>query len=205
MVPVGSGSMVYTINQKVITLEEYGYSNFKDELVRLGKENNLYDKRNLEWFNILPDTFFNYEEWFFLFDDDRPVAFSTIQKYDEGTYRLLTRTYIYRDYRRFMSPKKDTFLSPTMCLVPYQLDYIGEYQTVFVSMQSLSRRQALKRFAEKLEYQTNLKWEMVPDMMLTCDQDYGKDCWQSIIHNGKKPNLQEMTIEEWKNKWQKSA
>jgi len=202
---MGSSSMVYTINQKVLTLEEYGYNNFKNELVRLGKENNLYDKRNMEWFDLLPDTISDYEEWFFLFDDEKPVAFSTIQKYSEGTYRLLTRTYIYRDYRRFVNPKVDTFRSPTMRLLPYQLDYTKGYKSVFVSMQSLSRRRALERFAIKMEYQTNLKWELAPHMMLTCRQDYGKDCWQSIIYNDERPNLPEMTIEEWKAKWQKSV
>ena len=202
---MGSGIVVYTINQKVITLEEYGYENFRNELIRLGKENKLYDKRNIEWFDILPDTFFDYEEWFFLFDDDKPVAFSTIQKYNEGTYRLLTRTYIYRDYRRFTNPKVDTFHSPTMRLLPYQLDYIKGYESAFVSMQSLSRRKAIERFAIKMKYRTELDWNLAPNMMLTCDQDYGKDCWQSIIYNGKKPDLQEMTIGEWKDKWQKSV
>jgi hypothetical protein len=202
---MGSSCMVYTINQKVITLEEYGYRNFRDELIRLGKENKLYDKRNIEWFDILPNTFFDYEEWFFLFDDDKPVAFSTIQKYNEGTYRLLTRTYIYRDYRRFTNPKNDTFHSPTMRLLPHQLNYIKGYSSAFVSMQSISRRPAIERFAVKMKYRTHLDWDLAPNMMLTCSGDYGKDCWQSIIYNGVKPNLQEMTIGEWKDKWQKSV
>ena len=202
---MGSSSMVYSIDQKVLTLEEYGYENFRDELIRLGKENKLYDKRNIEWFDILPDTFLDYEEWFFLFDSDKPVAFSTIQKYYDGCYRLLTRTYIYRNYRRFTNPKVDTFHSPTMRLLPYQLEYIKGYESAFVSMQSISRRPAIERFAVKMEYRTEIDWNLAPNMMLTCDQDYGKDCWQSIIYNGEKPNLQNMTIEEWKAKWQKSV
>jgi len=202
---MGSSIVVYTINQKVLTLEEYGYENFRNELIRLGKENKLYDKRNIEWFDILPDTFFDYEEWFFLFDGDRPVAFSTIQKYYDGCYRLLTRTYIYRDYRRFTNPKVDTFHSPTMRLLPYQLDYIKGYNSAFVSMQSISRRPAIERFSVKMKYRTHLDWALAPNMMLTCDQDYGKDCWQSVIYNGEKPNLKEITIKEWKDRWQKSV
>jgi hypothetical protein len=198
---MGSGSMVYTINQKVITLKEYGLDLFWSELKRIREENKLYDKRNIEWFDILPDTFMNYPEWFFLFDDDKPVAFSTIQKYYNGCYRVLTRTYIYRDYRRFTNPKTDTFLSPTMRILPYQLEYIKGYETAFVSMQTLSRRQAIKYFSVKMNYRTNLEWNLEDNMMLTCDDDYGKDCWQNIIYNGEKPNLPEITIEEWKHRY----
>lgn len=193
--------MVYTIDQKVLTLKEYGIDNFRNELKRIGEENNLYDKRNIEWFSILPDTFLNYPEWFFLFDEDKPVAFSTIQKYYNGCYRVLTRTYIYRDYRRFTNPKVDTFLSPTMRILPYQLEYIKGYETAFISMQSLSRRPAIKYFGVKLEYRTQIPWHLADSMMLTCRGDFGKDCWQNIIYNGKAPKLPEITIEEWKRRY----
>ena len=193
--------MVYTIDQKVITLEEYGYDNFRNELIRLGQEGKIYDKRNAEWFEVLPKTFLDYEEWFFLFDGDKPAAFCTIQKYYEGCYRLLTRTYIYRDYRRFVNPKDDKFLSPTMRLLPYQLDYVKKYDTIFVSMQHLSRRSALERFSIKMKRHSNLDWNLAPNMMLTCAEDYGEDCWQSIIYNGNKPKLPEITIDEWKKRY----
>lgn len=193
--------MVYTINQKVLTLKEYGSDQFLLELKRIREENKLYDKRNIEWFDILPDTFMNYPEWFFLFDDDKPVAFSTVQKYYEGCYRVLTRTYIYREYRRFTNPKFDTFYSPTMRILPYQLDFIKDYRTAFVSMQHLSRRSAIQRFSVKMEYRTEKKWELAPNMVLTCAEDYGKDCWQSVIYNGEKPNLPDITIEEWKHRY----
>ena len=193
--------MVYKINPKVITLKEYGIDSFWTELKRIREENKLYDHRNIEWFDILPDTFMQYPEWFFLFDDDKPVAFATIQKFYDGCYRVLTRTYIYRDYRRFMNPKDDTFRSPTMHILPYQLEYIKGYDTAFVSMQHLSRRAALKRFSIKMDRNTNLKWDLLPNMMLTCAEDYGKDCWQSIIYNGEKPNLPEITVDEWKQRY----
>ena len=193
--------MVYKINPKVITLKEYGIDSFWTELKRIREENKLYDHRNIEWFDILPDTFMQYPEWFFLFDDDKPAAFATIQKFYDGCYRVLTRTYIYRDYRRFMNPKDDTFRSPTMHILPYQLEYIKGYDTAFVSMQHLSRRPALKRFSIKMDRNTNLKWDLLPNMMLTCAEDYGKDCWQSIIYNGEKPNLPEITVDEWKQRY----
>jgi hypothetical protein len=201
MVPMGSSSMVYTINQKVITLKEYGLDNFWTELKRIREENKLYDRRNIEWFDILPETFMTYPEWFFLFDNDEPVAFSTIQPFGSDTYRLLTRTYIYRNYRRFTNPKVDKFNSPTMRILPYQLEYIKGYKSAFVSMQSLSRRPAIERFAKKLEYRTEKEWKLADNMLLTCTDDYGKDCWQSIIYNGEKPLLPEISIEEWKKRY----
>ena len=205
MVAMGSSSMVYSIDQKVITLEEYGFVKFQEELRRLGKSINPGDKRNLDWFEELPFTFMFYEEWFFLFDGDKPVAFAAVQDFGDNQYRLLTRTYIYRDYRRIFNPKKDHFESPTMRILPYQLKHIGNYKSAFVSMQSLSRRPAIERFAYKMKYRTGKDWTLAPNMMLTTEQDWGKDCWQSIIYNGERPNLPEMTIEEWKAKWQKSV
>lgn len=194
-------------DERVITLEEYGYEKFRNELKRIGKENKTYDKRNIDWFDTLPDTFLDYDEWFFLFDGNKPAAFSTIQKYYNGCYRLLTRTYIYRDYRIFMNPRKADLDNPTMTmrLLPHQLNHIDCYTSAFVSMQSISRRPAISRYSSRMQAHTKLDWNLAPNMMLTCDKDYGKDCWQNIIYNGKKPDLQEMTIEEWKDKWQKSV
>jgi len=203
---MGSSSMVYSINQKVITLEQYGYENFREELIRLGKSDNPGDKRNLDWFDILPDTFMSYDEWFFLFDGANPVAFAAIEDFGNKQYRLLTRTYIYRDYRRIFNPKKDKFNSPTMRLLPYQMNsLIDGYNSIFVSMQGLSRRPAINRFAYKLRFRTELVWKLEPSMMLTTPADYGMNCWQNIIYNGKQPDLKQMTIEEWKAKWQKSV
>lgn len=195
--------MVDAIDERIVTLEEYGHQKFRNELMRIGAENKTYDKRNIDWFDTLPDTFLDYEEWFFLFDGNTPAAFSSIQKYYDGCYRLLTRTYIYRDYRIFMNPRKADLDNPTMTmrLLPYQLNHIDGYTSTFVSMQGLSRRPAISRYSSRMQAHTKLDWDLSPNMMLTCDQDYGKDCWQNIIYNGKKPNLQEMTIEEWKDKW----
>ena len=73
--------MVYSIDQKVIILEEYGFVMIQEELRRLGKSINPGDKRNLEWFEELPFTFMFYEEWFFLFYGDKLVAFTALQAF----------------------------------------------------------------------------------------------------------------------------
>lgn len=195
--------MVHQINQKIVTLSEYGLKNFKNELLRLKNENNIYDKTNHDWFDMLPKKIENYLEWFFLFDNDEPVAFSTIQKYYSGCYRVLTRTYIYRKYRRFTNPKHDNINNPTisMRLLPSQLSYIGKYKTIFVSMQDLKKRNSLKIFKQRIENFTNAQWELSPNMVLTCDKDWGKTCWQNVIYNGLKPALDSITIDEWKNRY----
>lgn len=182
-------------DKNIVTLEEYGVRSFLNELKRLGEEGNLYDARNKEWFEILPKTYERYVDWFFLFDGEEPMAFSTIQKYYEGCYRVLTRTYIYRDYRRFTNPKMDTYLSPTMRLLPYQLEYLTGYDTAFVSMQGTNRRNAIKRFQKKIEYHTSDKWHLSSGMLQTCGG--GADCWQNVIYKGMPPQLNDMSIEEY--------
>jgi len=188
---------------KVQTLKEFGEKRFIQELFKLRKANHLYDRRNQDWFENLIVNWDDakFKEWFFLVDGDAIAAFATIQEYYPGCYRMVTRSYIYRYYRRFTNPKVDTFYSPTMRLLARQMDYIKGYDTLFVSMQDLSRRPALERYGKKLEYRTDLEWKMAPDMMLTALPPYKGECWQNIIYTGKKPNLKEMSINEWKERY----
>ena len=197
--------LVYKVNKemKVQTLKEFGEKRFIQELFKLRKANHLYDRRNQDWFENLIVNWDDakFKEWFFLVDGDAIAAFATIQEYYPNCYRMLTRSYIYRYYRRFTNPKVDTFYSPTMRLLARQMDYIKGYDTLFVSMQDLSRRPALERYGKKLEYRTDLEWKMSPDMMLTALPPYKSECWQSVIYTGKKPNLKEMSINEWKERY----
>lgn len=191
--------MVYSINPKIITLRDYGIDNFWTELKKIGEDNKIYDKRNIGWFDILPDTFMRYPEWFFLFDDNKPVAFSTIQEYYKGCYRICTRTYIYRDYRRFTHPKNDMVFSPSQHLALAQLDYLKNWDSVFVSMQGLNRRKTIERFKFKIEYRSGLKWTLPKDMFQTCLPACDPDCYQNIVYNGEEPNLNKMSIETYRS------
>lgn len=189
--------MVYSINQKVLTLTEYGTDNFVRDLAWLEQEAFRWDSKNAHWFRQLQTSYKKYPEWFFLFDDDVPVAFATIQKYYEGCFRILTRTYIYRDYRRFTNPKYDTFFSPTMRLLPYQLEYIGKWNTVFVSMQA-GRKNAIKRYARKLGYNTGFRWGIDNDMIQTCGNPKDPDCWQHVTFAGDRPHLPRMLENDYR-------
>lgn len=190
--------MVYQINPKIITLSEYGIDNFWSELNRIKEENNIYDQRNISWFDYLPETFMQYPEWFFLYDNNKPVAFSTIQKYYDNCYRILTRTYIYRDYRRFVQPKNDIIFSPSQHLALAQINYLKDWETIFVSMQGLKRRNTIERFKVKIEHRSGLKWELPDAMFQTCMPVYDPECYQNIIYNGETPKLKYMSIETYR-------
>lgn len=197
--------MVYPIDQRVIRLEEYGEDNFLKEMKRLKEEANLYDWRNLEWFEYLPEEYntSKYLDWFFLFDNEEPVAFSTIQQYYPGCYRVLTRTYVYRKYRRFTHPKNDQYMSPTICMLLPQLEYLNErhWHTIFASMQSMKRADALRRWKKKAELRTGLEWHMVDGMMQTCPMPDNFQCFQNVVYSGRHPNNVVISYEEYAKRW----
>ena len=197
---MGPSGLVYSIDPKVIRLNEYGEDNFTKELSRLKDESYIYDKKNADWFDNLPNTYKDdkFLNWFFLYDKDRPVAFATIQKYYEGCYRICTRTYIYRDYRRFTHPKNDMVFSPSQHLALAQMDYLKEWDTVFVSMQGLKRKNSIQRFRNKMEYRSGLKWTVPDGMFQTCEPSCDPDCYQNIVYNGDMPGLNRMEIETYR-------
>lgn len=190
-------------NFKVITLKEFGEDKFLQTLEQLRKENNLFDARNSNWFEVLPHTYKKYEEWFFLIEpkNQELVAFSTIQKYYEGCYRLCTRTYIMRPWRRFVLPRDDMTYTPTLYFTFAQLEYIKTWETVFVSMQSLKRRSTIKRLKHKFEWGTPLEWIMSDHLHQTCANPHDANCFQNVIYNGEELKLPKITIEEWKKRY----
>lgn len=197
---MGPSGLVYSIDPKIITLEDYGKDNFLKELDRLKNESYVYDKKNADWFENLPITFEDdkFLDWFFLYDENRPVAFSTIQQYYRGCYRICTRTYIYRNYRRFTHPKNDIVFSPSQHLALAQMKYLKTWESVFVSMQGLKRRNSIRRFKTKIEYRSGLNWNVPDGMFQTCEPACDADCYQNIVYNGMRPKLNEMDIETYR-------
>lgn len=188
-------------NFKVVTLSEFGEDRFLRTLKQLKKENNLFDARNSNWFEVLPYSYKKYEEWFFLLDpkDEDLVAFSTIQKYYEGCYRICTRTYVMRQWRRFVLPKDDMMYTPTLYFTFAQLNYIQQWKTIFISMQSLKRRPTIKRLKTKLDWRTPLEWTVPDYFYQTCENPDDPNCFQNIIYNGEPPKLNRMTLEDYRN------
>ncbi len=201
MVSVGSRSSFYKNDPKVITIDDFGVARFVELLKDIKAQENIFDQKNQNWFDVLPNTFLNYPDWFFLMDGDDLVAFSTIQEYNPLCYRILTRTYITREYRRFTNPRHDTFKSPTMHMLPAQLEWLGGYDTVFMSMQGLKRREAIQRFATKINIHLDQQWKLCDNMMQTCNNPADNNCWQNIIYHGDQPKLDTMTIERYQQLW----
>jgi len=184
---------------QVITLEEFGDKKFETVLADLAENNT---DRNARWFPILLENYRSYKNWYFLMDDDILAAFATVQEFYPGCYRVLTRTFIFPEYRRATLPKNDDFYSPSMRLVQRQLQDYTEYHTLFVSMENVRRRQSMVNFRNKMELATGLDWHVHPHMIKTCQRDH-LDCWQNVCYTGRSLRLNSISIEEWKKRYGK--
>jgi len=184
---------------KVLTLSEFGEEKFLSTLEDLDVAEKNLESRNSDWFSHLKKIYNRrFNEWFFLVDNNQVAAFATVQEYYPGCYRLLTRTYIFPEYRRFRLPNNDKYISPSMYLLPVQLDYLRKYDTVMISMQDAKRRKSIERLATKFNNNFNHTWSIHPRMVKTCDNVSSQDCWQSIIYMGEPPLLDNISINEWK-------
>ena len=85
-----------------------------------------------------------------------------------------------------------------MRLLPYQLNYIGDWKTVFVSMQA-DRKNAINRFSKKLSYNSGFRWRIDNNNMVqTCGNPNDPDCWQHITFAGNEPHLPRMLENEYR-------
>lgn len=195
--------MVHLFNNetRVLTLDQFGEDRFLEEMSKIKQYNAVYDQTNIDWWDSLPKRYKQFVDWFFLMDGDQLAAFSCIQNYYPGCYKMLTRLYIYRDYRRFTNPKNDTLYSPSMRLLETQLMYLGHQDTLMIAVQDLRKRNVLTRYINKLNNFFDYDWQLHPEMVLTCDKDWGETCWQNLIYTGSKPSLPTISIDEWKNRY----
>lgn len=186
---------------KVITLPEFGELRFIELLTTLAETS---QDKNRSWFPALLKNFPTYNEWFFVVDDQNEfIAFSTIQTFYEGCYRLLTRCYIMEQYRRTTLPKYDTYMSPASFMVQAQLAWLGQYTTIFVSLEDIRRSRTIINMAQKMSINTNTEWYVSAMMHQTCGDVASKQCWQNICYAGELPTLPSITKEEWINRYGK--
>lgn len=183
---------------KVITLNEFGENNFIKILDDLIKSNH---DRNNSWFPNLKKNFkTKYVEWFFLIDKEELVAFSAIQKFGPSCFRVLTRCFIFEKYRRPVLPKKDKFISPATHMILKQIEYLNQYDTLFISLEYISRKNAIINMANKMSLCTKKEWLIGDGMFKTCNDD-SKQCWQNICYTGKHPDFQRISYNEWKRRY----
>ena len=196
---MGSCSMVYTLDQKVITLDEFGEDRFLTLLSDLKVTNHPADSRNMDWFEFIPQQYKDpkYLEWFFLMDGNNFVAFSTIQEYKPMTYRCMTRTYVNRRYRSLFSVRDPKAITVTGHFLPIQLEFLGDWQTAFLTRQDPARRRSFERTRGRAEYWTGKKWIYHDKLIKTFDNEQSPDAWQNVIYNGEEPDLPQMTVERY--------
>jgi len=178
----------------VVGIDTFGEQHFMDVLQTLSDTST---DRNRDWFPALIKSYQRYLHWTFLLNGSELVAFAGVQQFGERTYRLLTRTYIYPDYRRFFLPADDLVDSPATYLVKYQLSQVGEYSSLFVSLEHLQRRPSIIRLARKLSRATGLGWQAPPMMYQTCPNADSPNCWQNIAYHGDLPVLETMSYEDY--------
>lgn len=198
--------MVYSLdNTKVITLKDFGEDRFLNELKLLRDLNHPSDERNRSWLDQLPITYSEnrYKDWFFLVEEDKMLAFATIQPFYPGCYRMVTRLYQIPEIRRFTEPKFDKHFSPSLRILTEQIKHLSNWHTLMISVQDSSRRRFAERYINKLIYRTDLQWQVNPDMMCMGVNKQNRDYWQNVMYTGFKPNLYEMPIEEWNQRWKK--
>lgn len=169
--------------------------------------------RNAHWFPALlkGDFYLNndsYLDWFLLLNsDDEITAFSTIQQFYPGCFRLVTRCFLNNNLRRSYLPEHDTRVdTPASLMVNEQLKYLNyTYDTVFITLEKLNRKNTIKHMANKMTISSNIKWIAHDKMMFTCKKfEYSKDdsaCWQNICFSGNPPNLKEMTHDEYRSRF----
>jgi len=180
---------------KVVTLEEFGEERFLQQLKLFSEQNFKGDSRNRDWFDRLPQIYKKrFVEWFFLVDNSELIAFATIQQFYPLCFRLLTRTYYNPDYRRKHLAYEHNQKTPAMYLLDAQLEYVKDYDTLFISMQDLNRRRSLKKVMTKI----GNGWKMHPEMVQTCNEVNDTNCWQNIIYKGNPISLPSITIADWK-------
>jgi hypothetical protein len=99
-----------------------------------------------------------------------------------------------------------------MYLLDRQVEYIKEYETLFVSMQDIKRRPALVKVMEKINNNWELPssvtqtfndstnkncWQLHPNMIQTCNEITDKNCWQNVIFIGNFPSLPSISVDAW--------
>ncbi len=178
----------------VVGIDTFGEQHFLDVLQTLSDTST---DRNRDWFPALIKSYQRYHHWSFLMNDTELVAFAGVQPFGPGTYRLLTRTYIYPNYRRFFLPADDLVNSPATYLVKHQLDQLPEYSSLFVSLEHLQRRSSIIRLARKLSRATGREWQAPPMMYQTCPNVDSPNCWQNIAYYGDPPILETMSYEDY--------
>ena len=139
-------------------------------------ENYQFEKMKKRWNRYL--------KFHLLEDNDIPVAFGGIIKFENNLVRICDRYCTLRSYRRFGINK---FINKN---IRYCVEYFVSTQTEwavenmyqpFISMSAeVDKTNSIKRFMQYFD--PKYKYQLLPDLYLTCDRSNPK-CHQHIITN----------------------
>ena len=142
---------------------------------------NSIDKLNNNYKTILK-TYHNYETFCMIMNDEDPVAFFGMQKY-ENAVRTFTRYFLSEKYRFY----NGTFFHASRYILPWSLRWAKHngYDFLFVSLQSnLKRKRISQILMNHANKYTNVKWTLLDKLYNTCNNNQDKpQCWQHIVRH----------------------
>ena len=161
-----------------ITKDSKYYSKF---LNLVEQAENSVDKLNNNYKTILK-THHNYETFCMIMNDEDPVAFFGMQKY-ENAVRTFTRYFLSEKYRFY----NGTFFHASQYILPWSLRWAKHngYDFLFVSLQSnLKRKRISQILMNHANKYTNVKWTLLDKLYNTCNNNQDKpQCWQHIVRH----------------------
>ena len=176
---------------------------YMDKFLEIAHEaENSTDTLHNNYKNISED-YKKYESFTLVLEDNVPVAFSGLQRYNKNLVRALTRTYYAKSVRQSnLSPRKLPNLA-SKYMLPAQFKYGQEngYYQIFVSFEATLKREKFAHlFAKMLNKHEPCGpykyWSVPPYLFNTCKDKCDKpECWQHVVIT----ELEARTILGWSN------
>ena len=157
-------------------------SKYYDKFLNLVEQaENSVDKLNNNYKTILKN-YHNYETFCMIMNDEDPVAFFGMQKY-ENAVRTFTRYFLSEKYRFY----NGTFFHASQYILPWSLKWAKDnsYDFLFVSLQSdLQRKRIAQILMNHANKYTSVKWTLLDKLYNTCNNNQDKpQCWQHIVRH----------------------
>ena len=154
---------------------------FVQQLEKLQRESR--DKNRDWWGQLITEWDTMFDAWYVVFDgEDNLIAFSSVQAFDNGWWRLMTRMWNGVRKQGLARGLIQDELTPAMLMLHMQLEEFG-HEKCFISMEYINRRKFMKQLAEKINKMFGLHWFLNDGMQLTCDDHESFSCWQNTISN----------------------
>tara|TARA_A100001037_G_C15062755_1_gene595576 strand:- start:218 stop:766 length:549 start_codon:yes stop_codon:yes gene_type:complete len=159
-------------------------SKYYDKFLNLVEEaQNSVDKLNSNY-KTIQKTYHNYETFCMIMNDEDPVGFFGMQKY-ENAVRSYTRYFLSEKYRFYN--KERTYFHASQYILPWSLRWAkdNEYDFLFVSLQSdLQRKRIARILTNDANKYTNVEWTLLDKLYNTCNGNPNKpQCWQHIVRH----------------------